>query len=80
MMQKQRENVENYKKIRLIKSKLEGWFALNLTYLSFLVNIIAISYSIISESTSPSIAGLLITYALNLSSDINLTILCYAYF
>lgn len=66
--------------MRTVKLGLESWFSLNLTYLSFFVNIVAIGYCLLSESTSAAIAGLLITYALNLSSDINLTILCYAYF
>jgi hypothetical protein len=66
--------------VRTVKQALESWFALNLTYLSFFVNIISIAYCILDDSTDAAVVGLLITYALNFSSDINLTILCYAYF
>lgn len=58
------------KKVRLNKSALECWFSLSLTYLSFIVNMSAIGYCILSSNENASLAGLLMNYALSLSSDI----------
>jgi ATP-binding cassette subfamily C (CFTR/MRP) protein 2 len=68
------------KKVRLNKSALESWFSLTLTYLSFLVNMSAIGYCILSNNDNPSLAGLLMNYAINLSSDIIYFIMSVANF
>jgi ATP-binding cassette subfamily C (CFTR/MRP) protein 2 len=68
------------KRVRLNKSALESWFSLTLTYLSFLVNMSAIGYCILSSNDNPSLAGLLMNYALGLSTDITNFILSAAYF
>lgn len=72
--------IDNNKRVRLNKAALESWFSISLTYLSFLVNMAAIGYCILSTNDNPSLAGLLMNYALNLSSDIIGFTLSFAYF
>lgn len=73
-------NIDTNKKVRLNKSALESWFSLSLTYVTFLVNMSAVGYCILSDNNNASLAGLLMNYALNASSDIIYTILSAAYF
>jgi hypothetical protein len=68
------------KKVRLNKSALESWFSLTLTYLSFLISMTAIGYCILSSNDNPSLAGLLMNYAVGLSTDIIYVILTFATF
>ena len=53
---------------------------MSLTYLAFLINMTAVGYCILSSNGNASLAGLLMNYALNASSDIIYTILSAAYF
>ena len=51
-----------------------------LTYLSFCVNMTAIGYCILSSNDNPSLAGLLMNYAIGLSTDIIYFIMSVANF
>jgi len=63
-------NIDKYKRVRLSKTGMESWFSINLTYLSFFVNMASIGYCMLSSNTNAALAGLLMNYAINLSSDI----------
>jgi|JI10StandDraft_1071094.scaffolds.fasta_scaffold580246_2 hypothetical protein len=56
--------------MKVSRSAMESWFALRLTFLSFLINMTAIGYCILSNGESASIVGLLLTYSTVLSDDI----------
>ena len=58
------------KQARLTRTAMESWFSLNLTYLSFFINMASIGYCLLSDNTNASLAGLLMNYAINLSNDI----------
>ena len=64
------KNLDNNKRVRLTKTGMESWFSINLTYLSFFVNMASVGYCILSDNPNASLAGLLMNYAINLSSDI----------
>jgi ABC-type multidrug transport system fused ATPase/permease subunit len=49
---------------------MESWFSVNLTYLSFIINMASVGYCIFTDNTDAALAGLLMNYAVNLSSDI----------
>ena len=49
---------------------MESWFALRLTFLSFLINMTAIGFCIIGGNESASIVGLLLTYSTVLGDHI----------
>ena len=71
---KQMRSLDINKRVRLTKAGMESWFSINLTYLSFLINMVSIGYSILSDNPNASLAGLLMNYAITLSSTvINLT-------
>jgi ABC-type multidrug transport system fused ATPase/permease subunit len=69
-IEKQVKLLDINKRVRLTKTGMENWFAINLTYLSFFVNMAAIGYCLLSSNTNASLVGLLMNYAINLSSDI----------
>jgi len=52
---------------------MSSWFSVNLTYVSFMINMASIGYCLLSANSNPALAGLLMTYALTLSSDITKT-------
>jgi len=39
---------DHNKRVRLTKAGMDSWFSINLTYLSFVVNVIAIGYCLMS--------------------------------
>jgi hypothetical protein len=58
------------KRVRLTKVGMQSWFSVNLTYISFFINMGSIGYCLLSDNANASLAGLLMNYAINLSSDI----------
>lgn len=62
--------IETNKRARITKEALGSWFSVRLTILSFTVNLFAIGFCLLGSTTDPSLAGLLLAYALNLSDDI----------
>jgi hypothetical protein len=69
-MQKQAKKLDRNKRVRLTSAGLESWFSTNLSYMSFFINMTSIGYCLLSSNTSASLAGLLMNYAINLSSDV----------
>lgn len=49
---------------------MESWFAQRLTFFSFLVNMSAIGFCLLSSGENASLVGLLLTYCTVLSDDI----------
>ena len=43
------------KRVRLTKAGMGSWFSINLTYLSFFVNLIAIGYCLLSDNSNASL-------------------------
>jgi ABC-type multidrug transport system fused ATPase/permease subunit len=64
------KNLDINKRVRLTKSGIESWFSINLTYLSFFINMVSVGYCILSDNPNASLAGLLMNYAITLSSTI----------
>jgi hypothetical protein len=62
--------LDTNKRVRITKAGMDSWFSINLTYLSFFINMGSIGYCLLSDNTNASLAGLLMSYAINLSSDI----------
>ena len=58
---------------------MESWFALRLSLLSFVINMTALGYSILSGNENGSLAGLLLTYSGMLNDDIIGFAFSYAY-
>lgn len=58
---------------------MESWFALRLALLSFIINMTALGYSILSGNENGSLAGLLLTYSSLLNDDIIGFAFSYAY-
>ena len=57
---------------------MESWFSMRLSFLSFVINMGAILYCILSDNGNGSLAGLLLTYSLSVNSDLVDTIFAYA--
>lgn len=64
--------------MRLCREAMESWFSLRLSLLSFLINMSALAYCILSNNENASLAGLLLTYAGLLNDDIIGTAYNYA--
>lgn len=56
--------------MRVSRSAMESWFALRLTFLSFIINMSAIGYCLLKGNESAAIVGLLLTYTSVLGDDI----------
>lgn len=56
--------------MRISREAMESWFSLRLALLSFLINLSALAYSILSSNENASLVGLLLTYASILTDDI----------
>jgi ATP-binding cassette, subfamily C (CFTR/MRP), member 1 len=69
-MDRQAKNLDRNKRVRLTRTGMESWFSINLSYLSFFINMGSIGYCLLSGNTNASLAGLLMNYAVNLSGDI----------
>jgi len=78
-IKEQMKKVDRNKQIRITKDGLEGWFAQRLSLLSFVVNMAAIAFCLLSDNKNSSLVGLLMTYALTLNEDILNFMFCYAY-
>lgn len=67
---KQMKYLDINKRVRLTKAGMESWFSINLTYLSFFINMVSIGYCILSDNPNASLAGLLMNYAITISEII----------
>lgn len=76
-LEKQIERIEINKRLRITREALESWYCQRLSFISFFVNMTAIAYCMFSENENPSLAGLLLTYALTLADDIIDTMFCF---
>jgi len=70
---RQTSSLDLNKRVRLTRAAMNSWFSVNLTYVSFMINMASIGYCLLSANSNPALAGLLMTYALTLSSDITKT-------
>jgi ATP-binding cassette subfamily C (CFTR/MRP) protein 2 len=78
-LQMQIERIDQNKRLRITRESLESWFCQRLSLITFFINMTAIGYCMFSENENPSLAGLLLTYALTLADDIIDTIFSVTY-
>ena len=64
------QKIDQNKRLRVTREALESWFVQRLSLITFTVNMTAIGYCMFSENNNPSLAGLLLSYALTLADDI----------
>ena len=65
--------------MRISREAMSSWFSMRLSMFSFMINMTAIGYSILSNNQNASLLGLLLTYSLNINEDIIWLIFNYAY-
>ena len=68
-LNQQIEKVDLNKRARISREAMESWFSQRLGLLSFLINMSALAFCILSNENA-SLAGLLLTYAGLLSDDV----------
>ena len=66
----QMEYFDLNKTVRIDRSGLENWFSMNLAFLSFLIQLPVIAFSLFSPGTDPATMGLLMVYALKISKTV----------
>ncbi|KAL4492939.1 hypothetical protein ABPG72_020718 [Tetrahymena utriculariae] len=64
------KNIDENKKNQIAFIAMEGWFKLNLTFLSLMVNTTAICFCLFYNKSDPSMTGLLLTFAFNIDSEV----------